>query len=852
MPDAPEGHPIVPPSLLALFFASGFAGLVYQVLWLRQLALLFGSTAHAAALTLAIFFLGLSLGSYWWGERAAQAARPLRAYAMLEVGIAVTALLYFGLFDLYHTVYASLFRAFSDRPLAFTLVKAALATTMLLPPAICMGGTLPMMGQHLVRRPEQLGAVATLLYALNTAGGACGALAAGFYLPAVLGFANTYWLSIALSTAIGLGAFALDRRMPVSARPAAEPNIVPAPPPFDRRAVLAIAFLSGFTTLALEVLWTRMFAQVLHNSVYSFAAILVTFLIALGLGAAVAHRLCRSAADPVAVVAALALAAGTAVGLSPFLFYAFTDGLSYVAPQAGWLPYMRAVFTTAVVVMLPAAVLAGSLFPYLLQVARAVDTRAGAAIGRLAAVNTAGAILGSLGAGFVLLQWLGLWASIKAMALLYFVAAGFALELGRRAPGTRSVAMRIAPAAGMLLFATALDPSRLPMVKIDSRRGEALFEVWEGAHGVVAVVQQGKSRRIKLDNYYSLGGTGALTYEQTQADIPIFIHPHPRSVFFLGMGTGITAGAALQHPVERVTTAELIPEVVTAARVYFGSYTGGLFSDPRSRIVVEDGRHYLSGTAETYDVIVGDLFIPWQAGAGSLYTLEHFAAVRARLAPGGLFAQWLPLYQLSQGELEVIARTMLEVFPQLTLWRGDFLPDRPIVALVGQAAATPLAPERLVDNFRRRRKTPDAPRQGIMALTMLFYAGNLSANRDLFATAAINRDDRPLIEYSSPITQRNQRSGAAGWFDGLALSRWLDELARRTPPEADPYLAALRPEERDYVRAGGDLFGSKAQQAAGHADEAKRLADDFGRRVPPEVYQMFAGGKSDAAGEKAP
>jgi spermidine synthase len=826
------------PALLLLFFASGFAGLVYQVLWQRQLGLLFGSTAHASATTLAIFFLGLALGSRIWGRRAARTARPLSAYAALEIGIAASAAAYFVLYDLYIALLPWLTRALGGAPLLLAAAKALLATGVLLPPAVLMGGTLPMMAQHLVRSAAQLGRTGTLLYAVNTAGGAAGAFAAGFYLPALLGFTRSYLLAIGLSAAVAALAHLLGRlpsaAQPPAVSPAADAARGAATPAIEP-AIRFLAFLSGFCTLGLEVLWTLMFAQVLHNSVYSFAIILCTFLIALALGSAVAHLLCRTARRPEIVLFASLLLAGASACLVPFAFHAVTGGLAYVAPEAGWHAYLRAVFGTAAAVMLAPGVAIGIVFPFLLAVVRAHDASPGRTIGTLAAVNTLGAVLGSLAAGFVLIEWLGLWASIKTLGLLYFAAAAITAPRD----GLPSAA-RALPLVGLLLFATILDPTRLSVVRTDPRGGEAVTEYWQSAYGVTAVVQRGKRLTLKMDNYYALGGTGALTYEQTQADIPLVIHPAPRSVFFLGLGTGITAGAALLHPIERLTAVELVPEVIEASRKHFKPYINDLFDDPRAEILAGDGRAFLRASDARHDVIVSDLFIPWQAGAGTLYTREHFATVRSRLEPGGLFAQWLPLYQLSRDEFMVIARTMLEVFPQVTLWRGDFQPKQPIVALVGEAAERPLDGEAVVASFRRRRRDADAPRAAALALTLMFYGGNLGANRDLFAPYLLNTDDRPVIEFSAPITQREERGRGASWFAGRPLSEWYEQLAERLPPERDPYLADLGESERGYARAGWSLFESKVRRADGDEAGAVAMAEEFGRQVPAEVQRMFA------------
>jgi spermidine synthase len=832
------------PLLLILFLASGFTGLVYEVLWMRQLGLILGHTAHAAALTLAVFFAGLSAGSFLWGGRAARSPNPLRIYALLEVGIAAAAVLALALFKAYAGLYPALFQRFHETPPVFLAFRCALAAAALFPPALLMGGTLPAMGQHLIRRADQLGRTGSLLYAVNTAGGAGGAFVAGFYLPITLGFTNAYLLAVVLTLAIGIVAYALSRaRDGASAEPSTPEKAGRelrdgnggGASALEPRALLLLAGLSGFAALGLEVLWTLMFAQVLHNSVYSFALILATFLLALGLGSGLAHMLARTAAPPPAVLFCLLLSAAIATGATPLVFRWITGGLAYVAAQADWRSYVGSVFITAAATILIPGLLLGAVFPYLLRLAQGSGVRAGEILGRLAAANMLGAIAGSLLAGFALLPWLGLWPAIRTLALLYALAALLVAEANERLrPWCRAAAV-----GAVVLLVTALDPSRLPVVRADPKGRDCVYEVWQSRYGVVSVVRTGDNLRTKVDNHYSLGGTAARSYEETQADVPLMIHPRPRTAFFLGLGTGITAGAALRHPVEKVTSVELIPEVVEAARKYFTRYTGGLFTDPRSRVVVADGRNYLLGTDDTYDVIVSDLFIPWQAGAGSLYTREQFETVKRRLAPGGVFAQWLPLYQLSRRETFIIIHTLLEVFPQVTLWRGDFLPDRPIVALVAEAVPRPLDAGALVENFRRRRQSDEVPRERVLGLLGLFYAGNAGANREMFASYPVNTDDRPVVEYSSPVTQRQERARAETWFTGLDLASWQRELQERVPPEADPYLSRLEEREPDFVRAGLRLFEARVHGKAGREAEAKAAADEFYALVPYEISRTF-------------
>jgi spermidine synthase len=837
------------PLLVPLVFLSGAAALVYEVLWLKDLGLLFGNTAYAAGTTLAVLFAGLSAGAHVFGRRAAAVRRPLRAYAALELGVAAAALAYLVLREAPALAYPALLTLLDGRPAVVLLARIALAAVLLFPAAFLIGGTLPLLGQHLVRRPDRLGRTASLLYAVNTAGAAAGAAAAGFYLPAALGMRHSYLVAVAANVAVAAGAWALARR-------GTEDHtwrVSPAARAHAAAPVVLLAFLSGFGVLALEVLWTRMFALVLHNSVYSFAAVLVVLLVALAVGSVLAHALSRTAARPAAVLSLLATAAGVAVALTPFVFHRLTGGLRYLAPDADWPAYVGVIFGTAALVTFVPAALCGVVWPYLLRVSEGAYANAGAAIGRLAAANALGAIAGSLAAAFVLLALAGLWESVRIVAGLYLIAAlilatgprgaaatGPAPAAGRAVRPALALAPALAAVLGLVVLVTTLDGSRLPVVRIDHARGERLEASWEGAHGLVAVVRGKNGLRVKLDNHYVLGGSGAEAYEQAQADLPLVIGPGPRSVFFLGLGTGITAGAALGHPLQRLTAAELVPEVVLAAAHHFDPYTNGLFRDPRARVVVGDGRTHLAGTRERYDAIIADLFIPWHAGTASLYTREHFRAARARLAPEGLFAQWLPSYQLSAEELAIVARTMLDVFPQVTLWRGDFLAHRPIVALIGQEAGAHLDPARVVRNVRRStRGALDGDRR-VVALTCLRYAGNVSANRALFDDAPPNTADHPILEYRAPVTQRRVRAGKDSWLTAQRLVDLYERLLAGTPPERDPYLRALGSGERGFVRAGLTLYKALAHEGADRREEMRRMREELMEALPIEVYRLFA------------
>ena len=842
--------------LAGLVFLSGAASLVYEVLWLKELSLLFGSTAYAASTTLAVFFLGLAVGGALFGRWAPHLRSPLRAYAWIELAITASALLYFVLLEAYFQLYGPLYNAFTERPAAFNAFRVLLATLVLLPPATLMGGTLPVLGQHVVRQPNELGRNGSWLYAINTIGAASGALLAGFVLPLALGFNRAYLLAMAVNAAVAGLAWRLSR---VEGLEAARQPEIPADPRRrpERRAgahtpawlLAAVAGLSGVFALGLEVLWTRMFAQVLQNSVYTFSTILVVFLAALATGSAIANRLCRVRAAPAQVLWVLLTLSGLGVAATPFAFHDLTAGVSSLNTGDGWIPYVVSIFAnTTLVLFLPAA-LFGSVLPYLLRAAEGSPAAPGAIIGRLNALNTAGGVVGSLAAGFVVLGTIGLWNGVRLIAAGYLALALALVWRGWHTPRARLVPAAVTIGA-LTLLGTALDASRLNLVNIATERGEELLATWESPDGVVAVVERSGHRRMKMNNFYTLGGTGSIEQEQNQALLPLMTHQRPRTVFLLGLGTGITAGAALRHPVERLLVCEIAHDVITAAAAYFSAPSGGLFSDPRAAVRACDARNHLLGTSERYDVIIADLFVPWRAGVGNLYSREHFAAARDRLTGGGLFVQWLPLYQVSRREFDMVARTMLTVFDQVTLWRGSFSAELPFVAFVGATEPTTLDPIVIERNGRHLSGGAPLPDATALAVTLPFYAGNLSLADGLIPPGPINTDDRPLVEYLAPVTQREERAGTAGWFNSTELAVFLRRLAELAPPARDPHLGRLTAAQRDFVTAGLSYYEGAVARQLGRNAEAEAHFRDFARRIPIEFRPSLD--EEDAAADVVP
>jgi spermidine synthase len=816
------------------FGLSGAAALALEMLWLRSATLGLGQTAATTATVLAAYFAGIGLGAAW-GRGLRQ--RPVRAYGLLEWGAAAGALWSLAAFRLLATDTAQAWLAASG-----PLGGVAAVAIAVLPATLCLGATLPALGQALTRRAD-VGRDGGWLYALNTAGGAVGCALTGFGLPLWIGVSASYVAAAAGSALAGTLALVFARRWAVEGAAPSAPGSNPAPPlrggdgappstAGDRQAVSPgsmranhrlrlVAAGAGALGLGLEVMWTRLLAQVLHNSVYSFTAISLFFLLALAAGAALAARLLRRVA-PAALAAGALLGGGVFVVAGVWLFVYLTDGLAYVGMRDGLDEYVARIVALAAASAGPAAFASGAVLPALWAQWSGGDTAA-RPLGDLAAANTLGGIGGALAAGFIAMPGLGVRATLLLAAVCYVVLADLA--------SPTDVRRRWVIYAALLIIVIA-NPMHAPLVHLRGGR-ETLRATAEGPSGIVSVVESDGDVQLRLDNYYVLGGSAAAAGERRLGLIPLLLHPAPRRVAFLGLATGITASAAAALALPRTTVVEVVPEVVAVARDQFTPWNQGVLERPDVDVVVDDGRRYLAATRERFDVLVSDLFVPWHQGAGNLYSQEMYASAARRLAPGGLFCQWLPLYQLTRDEFDMIARTFSSVFPQVTLWRADFYPNRRVVGLVGR-----LTPSRIDLDAGRERMAElpawsrdaliDSPR----GLAML-YAGDLGAAADLFAAAPLNRDDRPQLEFIAPRLTRIDTAGDKDWFTGAALADLYDTLAARDAALPDPLFAAT-PQLADAQRAGNALY-HYALAATQHDDAEAARREAEVRALVPEV-----------------
>lgn len=823
--------------LSAIFFLSGVAGLILQVVWMYRLGLVFGNAAYATAATLAAFFLGLALGGWFWGNLAARIRYPLTIYGLMEIGVAVTALLWVSGLEIYDSNYSSMVTWFGSDMGMLMMMKFVFSTTLLLLPTTLMGGTFPVLIQYVGRQRFQLASRGTILYAANTLGAALGTFLAGYFLLAEYGVTATYTFAVCVAAGVGAIAIIMDRLLTPNATETdltksvitdTDQTHIPAintTEGLNYPQFITIAFASGLLALSTETLWIRMFAQVLQNSVYSFSAILAVFLIALGFGGLLAHILTKWSFPPAQVLFILLSLGAAMIGFSPVVFDASTDGLEYLAAGASWFEYLWSVFRLSFLVVLLPTIVVGAVFPFLLKAAPMGYQLPGKLAGKLVLFNSIGSTVGPIIAGFILLDAVGLWSSIKIVAVSY---AGLALFVSLSIHRQKARKWQLIPLICIIGVGAVANP---PTVRL--KDGESILDTWQSSDGVVSIVQSEKNIQMRLDNFYVLGDSRSVLVEQMQAHVPLLIHPAPKKTLFLGMGTGITAGAALSHDVERVVVVELVTNVITAAQRYFSSWVNGLFDDQRVEIVGDDARNFLLGTSEQFDVIVADLFTPWHAGTGSLYTVEHFQQAKKQLASGGLFAQWLPLYQLTPESFEIIAATFASVFPEVTLWRADFSVSRASIALIGQQAGTRLDHRVLQQNIVHvvgvtdtlSEDTPDH-------MVGLFYLGNWKAFQKRLPERLLNNDDKRVVEFKAPILSQQANAGRNTYIVGAEMESLFSTLSTNLPLDQDPYLADLPEKEKNYVEVG-HLYSRYLQfMASGKESEAKKELEQIHALAP--------------------
>ena len=730
---------------------------------------------------------GLCVGSALLPRAISREYPPLRVYAVLELGIGVLGLaVLFGL-----PLIGRMYVATATQGLIGLVERGIIAALCLLPPTVLMGASLPAIARWVETTSEGVSWMG-LMYSGNIAGAVFGCLLAGFYLLRVHDMAIATYVAVAVNAAVALISFLASpagRGRRDSARAVAPgeghrtyEDLVPSPlleaSPYRARAsrpskpwlIYTVIALSGCSALGAEVLWTRLLSLLLGGTVYTFAIILAVFLLGLWAGSGAGSFLARGLQH-----AALMLAASQALLVVAIAWtgYTLSHSLPYwpVDPWLSLNPWFNFELdlVRTVWAIFPATLLWGASFPLALAAAARAGEDPGKLSGEVYAANTAGSIVGALVFSLVLIPVLGTRSSQQLLLVLAAVGAVVAAGGAQVIPALRR--LKFATIAATVVLGALLLPmiSDVPwQVVAYGRRFAPIVRAFDFDRGhPTTVLYRGEginssfliAERAGQRQFFVSGKAEASTapldmrLERMMGHVPALIHPHPRSTLTVGFGAGVTAGAFVTYPeIESITICELEPKIPPISTQYFGKENYDVLHDRRTRMVYDDARHYIFTASEKFDVITTDPIHPWVKGTSTLYSREYYELVKAHLNPGGVVAQWLPIYDSDPETIKTELATFFDVFPSGTIWSNNLKGDGYDLVLIGQESASAIN----VDDVQRRL---DEPKYAAVAGSLndvgfhsaveffATYAGRALDLQPLLVNTKINNDMNLRLQY---------------------------------------------------------------------------------------------------------
>lgn len=860
----------------AVFFLSGVAALMYEVLWVRSLSLVFGGTHLAVTTVLSVYMAGLALGSHLIGKRVDAIKRPLRYYGGLELAIGLFAVIFLLLMRIYPDIYVFIVQGRETSRFYLSGVRVLFAFFALIVPTTLMGGTLPVMTRVVSGRAGRLSSHLSFLYGFNTLGAVAGTLLTGFVLLRFYSVSTTFHLAILINCCAGLTSILLPSRWfdadtgrpasstaPDGARVSAALSEAPARQENFHRSIARLALVgigvSGFCALGYEILWTRILTLTIGTSVYGFTIMLAAFLTGIALGSQVhgigLKRLRPGAATlnrQVRLFGIVQLMIG--LGALAVTIYIRDLPVHSIALHNFFIHRGLGVFnarqwgnlTLAFTYMLGPAFLMGLAFPVAGKINAEGTRRIGHAVGSVMASNTVGAILGSAVSGYVMIYVFGIERSLQLLVVVNIgLGALLLLSIRHNKMADWSVVVLTLAALAVLItqphrftiwdakyFAIFQNnqPSAYdtPERKKDAIDNTQVLFYHEGVDSTISSIKiKGADQAVLVNG--KVVASSALKDRQCQltlGHLPMLMHSNPRKVLVVGLGTGMTLGAVSVHPgIEDLTLVEIEPNVLGAART-FGAYNNHVLDNPSLKIVYNDGRNFLMTTQSAYDVITADPIHPWTQGSGYLYTAEYFKIASEHLLPGGIMCQWLPIYELSVADLKSVVKTFAQNFKYTMAWLTQYDAE-----LIGSNA--PL----LIDEGRLHQRLSDpAVHRDLQAVMMgtvedflSYFIMGTDAMTAFSRDGIVNTDDNLYLEFSTPASlERNVMQANIE-----ALSHYRASIL--------PYLAPAR---SPADRAAQKTRWTSVRQAASVTDRAHALFLG-GQDDSPEFQMLLARLRND-------
>ena len=759
--------------VLALFFFSGTTALVYEVVWSKFLSQMFGSTIYAQTVVLAAFMGGLALGNQLFGRWADKWQKPVRAYGCLEIAVGIYAFFYPGLDRLANHAFVILGAPLIARPGWLLVLQGILSAFLLLGPTILMGGTLPLLAAWLQKSYSDAGRRSARFYSVNSLGAVLGAVLAGFWLVQTFGMIETLQLTALVNVIVGTLAILLSRAGVAgqtdegqSPTPAGMDSAVPGT---VRWAGLMVA-LTGGVSMGLEVLSSRSLALIFGPSLQSFAVVLISFILGIGLGSAwIASQRQRGRSSERKIILFLCIAA-IWVTVLVFNIERWVDFFRIARTGLARTPTgyvyneLLTVLISVVILGLPAAWI-GAVLPLMIRAVSHEDKPLGKKVGILLTWNTLGAVAGTLFTGFFLMPQLGLRNAFGVLALILAVAALLIALRGGWKPGITGAAGACVLAGCLFVFGdqTWQHVMSSGIFRVWETKFQPELMAWREKHIKILFYKDGPDATVSVEKVDGIVAPGELGLringkpdagtlldvgnQLLLAHLPLLAKPGAKDVFVLGFGSGMTAGTVLGYPIERLDLAENCAPVIQAAPI-FGDWNRHVLQDPRTHLWLEDARTVLKLRPQRYDVIITEPSNPWAIGVGSVFSREFYEVAASRLKTGGIMAQWFHLYETQDSLVELVLRTFSSVFPYVEVWDtgvGD-------IVILGSQQPWPSGPEVFRQGFAIQRVRTDMQMIDMHSPEALM-ARQLASQQTGFAIAGpgpVQSDLFPILEYEAP------------------------------------------------------------------------------------------------------
>ncbi len=731
-----------------VFFLTGFSSLVYEIIWVRQLSLIFGSTVYAVSVVLAAFMGGLALGSFYFGKLADRSKNVTCLFALTQIGTGITAFVISIIIPRLTALYPFILKNTLPATFLISALSFVFTFTLILIPTIFIGGTFPLMVKMYIKLLDRARVDLGNIYAINTIGSVIGVLATGFLLISLLGLSKTVLIAALFNLTLGIIFYLI--KMEKSEPRSAPAEVKSRPHPGNLLNILIFAIgLSGFAALGYEVIWARILSIFFQNTVYSFSIILASFLSGIAIGSYIFSRFIAKIKNNLLTLVLLELFLGLFVLILlqilpelPAIVLKFTRGA-----EMSWVSATIFQFTILFFIFLPATIIMGIIFPMVLGIVAQNLGSFGQKVGLVYSANTTGAIIGSLTAGFILIPLLGIYAGNKILAWLN-ILIGLSILLIYIRPLTRSILSGAASLIVLSLIFTLIKGNLIlpPSIKLGLNSQLKLLFYKETLAGTVTVAEN-KSTGVRscfINNSAVCGTTyDALKAVRMLGSLPILLHRDPQDILVIGFGIGITTATIAQFNVDRIDCVEICPAVAEASR-FFADYNQQVLRNPKVNLIEADGRNFLLLSKKRYDVISCDPTHPL-LGCGSLYTKEYFTLCRAKMKPGGIVCQYLPLHKISLADFESIIKSFNEVFPNTTIWMA-----LTHGIMLGRLDSAPIDYSVFSQRLDNNRLNPlfeflnFSPPVQFLSTFIMDEATVLKFIKD----AKINTDDLPMVEFS--------------------------------------------------------------------------------------------------------